>query len=347
MLNNRTGPVRIDDGEFDIEWKGKAMKTTDTIYEMLAASKEPLPGPLLAERLGISRNAVWKAVKELQAEGVPIDSGRSGYRLESGYDRLTEAALVEALGYRPEGLRVEDAVTSTNDVLLEEFRKKKTFGDILIAKKQTAGRGRQGRSFVSPQDTGIYISFLLEPKATVEASQPVTTMAAVAAAEAIETVTGLSPRIKWVNDLMLQDRKIAGILTESSFNMETGKPEYIILGIGINTNDASALGTELKDIAGSLTDCGADVPRLKAALAAELIRNVTRYYAHLEETDFRKAYEERLYRLHETVRYKRDEKDDWQEAEIVGIDPRFNLILRTTDGTVNLSCGEIILQKNR
>ena len=154
-------------------------------------------------------------------------------------------------------IEVRDSVTSTNTVLRSLAAMGAPEGYVLAAAGQTAGKGRHGRSFHSPADSGAYFSLLLRPGPKTCDASLITSAAAVAAAEAIEEVFGLYVGIKWVNDLVLETKKVCGILTEAEFNVESGMIDSAVLGIGINiTKPENGFPEELRDVATALTGMG-------------------------------------------------------------------------------------------
>lgn len=204
----------------------------DLLETFTKNSSTYISGQELATKLGISRNSVWKAIKKLQDEGYNIESKPSvGYRLLSEADVLSAACIKDLINI-PCKINAFHELTSTNDYA-------KTVDDlsvpnIIIANEQTKGRGRLGRSFYSPASKGIYFTIVFEPDFGLEKSMLVTTLSAVAICHAFEEVTGIGPKIKWVNDLYLNDKKVCGILTEAESNFETGRITRILVGIGIN-----------------------------------------------------------------------------------------------------------------
>lgn len=195
---------------------------------------ELLSGAALAKRLQVSRTAVWKAIACLREEGFPISSNSSGYCLSVDSDLLSEAGIGCYLKTRYLGrsMEIHRQVDSTNTLLKQKTHMQNGF--LLLAEKQTAGRGRLGRSFHSPSGSGVYFSVLLHPSLPIDRLHFLTIAAAVAASQAVEDEAGTAPQIKWVNDLLLQEKKICGILTEAALEAETGIISYAIVGIGIN-----------------------------------------------------------------------------------------------------------------
>ena len=190
-------------------------------------------GEVLAQSLGVSRAAVWKAIKSLQGEGYRISAGTNrGYRLEEYPDLLTAEGISAMLPLELAqlDLRVFDEIDSTN---LEAKRLAMTGLSrcAVIADRQTAGRGRLGRSFYSPPGCGIYTSLLLRPRPDQLADVTLlTTAAGVAVCRALEKAAGVQAEIKWVNDLYLNGKKICGILTEGVTDFESGMIESIVIG---------------------------------------------------------------------------------------------------------------------
>ena len=189
-------------------------------------------GQEIAERLGISRNSIWKAANSLKEQGFEVESRAGvGYRLAADRDIISRDVLASEIVH-PCNIHVFEKIDSTNN-----YAKGLDVSGgphLIIASEQTAGRGRLGRSFYSPAEKGIYMSLAFEPHFDLDKSLFVTTLSAVAMCRAIEEVTGLNPKIKWVNDIYLNGKKLAGILTEAESNFETGKIQKIIVGVGVN-----------------------------------------------------------------------------------------------------------------
>lgn len=191
-----------------------------------------ISGQELAGVLGISRNSVWKAVKKLQEQGLDIESKPSvGYRLLKTSDILSPEYIEKVLSF-PCKLHVLDKVDSTN-------RYAKALNDlscphIVLANEQTEGKGRLGRSFYSPPASSLYMSMVFKPGFELDKAMLVTTLSALAVCQAIEAEAGVGPKIKWVNDIYLNGKKICGILTEAESSFETGTIDKIVIGIGVN-----------------------------------------------------------------------------------------------------------------
>ena len=212
------------------------MSTKDELLKVFEENKgEYLSGEEIADRLEISRTAVWKAVNSLREDGYPIDAVKTkGYCLSQASDIVSAQGVGKYLTQDLDVV-VYDEVDSTNTLLKKMASEGAREGTVVIANSQTGGKGRLGRKFFSPLNTGVYISVLLRPEdIEPQKALKITTMAAVAAAETIDEVSGKTALIKWVNDVFVDGLKCVGILTEASISMESGNLEYAVLGIGFN-----------------------------------------------------------------------------------------------------------------
>jgi len=177
-----------------------------------------------------------------------------------------------------------EELDSTNRYLKELAAGDVRSGTVIIANRQSAGRGRLGRSFFSPEEKGIYMSILLRPDIPLERAVLITSMAAVAVARAIEQVSGIEAKIKWVNDIFLNGKKVCGILTEAGINAEAGVLDYAVLGIGVNVGEME-FPEELKDIATSISnECGFTV--FKETLIEEILSELDKWYLTLADGSF-------------------------------------------------------------
>lgn len=250
--------------------------TRDAVLRILRVESNYISGEKISSRLGVSRAAVNAAVKTLRAEGYEILSATNkGYCLKEVPNALTAAELSAYLPTaRMASVKCFESVDSTNNRLREMAFSEAVDGQIIIANEQTNGRGRRGRNFISPKDDGIYLSMLFRPDSQPSDMPAITAWTAVAVNNAIESVCGIRPGIKWVNDLILNQKKLCGILTEMSIETESGQVQYVIIGIGLNVNeDASAFPATLRGIATSLSiETGNTFCR--ARLAAEIIKQL-------------------------------------------------------------------------
>ncbi|MGI5851293.1 MAG: biotin--[acetyl-CoA-carboxylase] ligase [Caldicoprobacterales bacterium] len=302
-------------------------------------------GQDLAEISGVSRAAVWKAIKSLMEEGYEIEASKKGYTLSPSSDILSAQGIRLYLNeeFKDIPIRVYKTIGSTNTEAKLLSVNNAGHGTTIVAEEQTQGRGRFGRDFFSPSDSGIYMSIILKPQLSMENAVLITTAAAVAVSQAIEKTTGLSPWIKWVNDIFIDDRKVCGILTEAVTNFESGMMDSVVVGIGINVKTKKDdFPPELQDIAGSLFN-NKDKP-LRNRLAGEIINNLLNIGKNLEDRSFMKAYKQRSMVLGHHILYKKDNL--WQEAYALDIDDYGGLIVQRPDGQkITLNSGEVSIKK--
>ena len=235
-------------------------------------------------------------------------------------------------------IEVLEKATSTN-TLLKEAASEKAEGFVLIAGEQTEGRGRLGRSFFSPGDTGLYMSLLLRPSITPEQSVFITTAAAVSVCEALEKVGAEGTAIKWVNDVFLNDKKVCGILTEGSFNPQKGAFDYVVLGVGINVYEPeSGFPDELQSIAGAV--CESRSENLRNTIAAEFLNSFMGYYNTLEKKEYSTEYEQKCFVIGKDIFIINNGEST--PARALGLDENFGLLAELPDGSqVTLNSGEI------
>ncbi len=235
-----------------------------------------ISGQDLAEKLEVSRTAIWKMIEKLRDQGYEIEAvNRKGYRLVGNFDRLTEGGIRKNL--RPElknmSLKIFEEIDSTNTEMkrwLEEGDVH-TF-DAILAEGQTKGRGRSGKTFESPLHTGAYLTLLWykEGEGDLRDQDLITIKVSLAVARAVEALTDLKPGIKWVNDVLIDHRKFCGILTEADFSLEDQKISAIYTGIGLNVRTPQEVfSEEIQNKAGSLNT---DV--LRNDLVAELLNQL-------------------------------------------------------------------------
>ena len=229
-------------------------------------------------------------------------------------------------------LSVLETVTSTNDLARRAGEEGAPEFTVIAAQQQTAGKGRQGRSFYSPIGTGLYLSMLLRPHIPADELVTLTPMAAVAAAEAAEFVSGRPVSIKWVNDLLLDGKKICGILAESQFSEGKATADYVVLGIGINLREPQGGFPEsLRGIAGALLPSDADRPDAFAECAAALISALLCQYDGLAERRYLVGYRQRLCVLNRPIIVAENGVE--RRAVALAADDDLRLLVRYEDGT--------------
>lgn len=320
------------------------MTIKEKLLELFESNKgRYFSGEEIAQKLCVSRAAVWKAVNSLRNAGYEIDAvTNKGYCLSAKTDILSSQGIQKYLNSqcRNMELTVLPTVCSTNAMMREKAESGAPQGCAVISNEQTQGRGRYGRNFFSPQGTGIYMSLLLRPS-NYSASQAVriTTMAAVAMCEAIEEVSDEQAQIKWVNDIFVKGKKVCGILTEASFGLESGTLEYAVLGVGINVYyPKEGFPEELRQTAGAVFECTQD--DVKNKLTAAFLNGFMEFYQAQDQSGYVRKYRERSLAVgkHISVIFA----DQARNAVVYGVDEECRLLVRYDDGqTERLSYGEI------
>lgn len=222
------------------------------VLQILRGARDPISGELLAAHLGLSRAAVWKRVHRLKAMGYAIEgSPRRGYRLLAVPDKLLPGEVLQGLNTRILTGPVHhfETLDSTNNYAKELAAREAPEGTVVIAETQTGGRGRLGRDWNSPPGAGLYVSVVLRPMLPPMELPQITLTTAVAVVRAVRRVTEVSPGIKWPNDLLINGKKLGGILTE--METESDRIRHVVIGLGLNVNNLD-FPAELKKIATSL-----------------------------------------------------------------------------------------------
>jgi len=254
---------------------------SEILGALRSAGEDGVSGADLSHKLGISRAAIWARIEELRHVGYDIEATpHLGYRLVSSPDALHADDLLARLGKTKvigRDVRVFQETTSTNDVIEKLARDNVKEGVVVFAESQSKGRGRLGRKWMSPARKGLWFSVLLRPNLRPQEATQLTVASATALRRAIEGTTGLKPKIKWPNDILLHGKKTAGILTELSAELDRVK--HVILGIGVDVNlTAAEFPADLRKIATSLKiESGRTISR--ADLAVEILRQLDRDYA--------------------------------------------------------------------
>ena len=303
-------------------------------------------GEELAGQLSVSRTAVWKGVNSLRKEGYQIDAVQNkGYCLSAHTDILSAQGIRGYLSPECRDLRLEvlRTVDSTNGWVRVKAEAGEPEGYVVVAASQEKGKGRVGRSFFSPADTGVYMSILLRPEGLSpgEASK-ITTMAAVAVCQAIEALSGRQAQIKWVNDIYMDGKKVSGILTEASVGLEDGLLDYGILGIGMNVYiPADGFPDELSGKAGAIFESPQDDG--KNRLAAEVLNRFMKACRTKESSAYVEEYRKRCLVLGREILVLG--KGEARKARALDVDEDCRLVVQYGDGRMErLSSGEIRIQ---
>lgn len=319
------------------------------ILSALRANPDGVSGAQLAAQLDISRAAIWARIEDLRKVGYDIEaSPHFGYKLVGTPDALHADDLLARLGKVKvigRDIQVFEETSSTNDVVEKLARDGVKEGYVVFAESQTKGRGRLGRKWSSPTHKGLWFSVLLRPSLHPLETTQLTVISATALRRAIKTVTGLSADIKWPNDLLLHGKKVAGILTEMS--AEVDRVRHVILGIGLDVNqDANEFAHDLRHIATSLKiEAGEEVDR--AGLAAEIIRELDVDYARVCARKFPEVadeWEAACVTIGKNVTVHMGERRFRGHAE--SLDDDGALLVRTEHGHLErVIGGDVILEK--
>ena len=306
---------------------------------------EYLSGEAMSHELGISRAGVWKAIKGLRQEGYKIASAPNrGYCLENAPDRLRAGELSGPLAGALVGSRLLclDVIDSTNTECKRQAMSGAEEGLVVTAEEQTAGRGRRGRDFQSPRGKGLYLSALLRPRLTPEEVSDFTAWVAVAVCDGIEACCGVRPKIKWTNDIVLNGRKLVGILTELGIESESNALDYLVTGIGINVNETPEdFSPEVREMATSLAqELGRPVRR--AELAAQVALALDRMYAAYPKEKERYLQMYRADCLTPGHQVQLITPTARREAFALEIDDQFNLVVELPDHSrESMAAGEV------
>lgn len=321
--------------------------TKGKLLELLEQNRgNYISGEAIANELEISRTAVWKAVNNLRREGYQISAvTNKGYCLALDSDIISQQGIQQYLTENTGDIRLEvfSETDSTNMVCRNKANDGETEGYVAIASRQTGGRGRKGRSFFSPADTGIYMSILLKPQGDPSAaSLGLTTMAAVAVCEAIEAVSGKKCDIKWVNDILIDNKKVCGILCEASYALEDQRLFAVVVGLGINVYPPKdGFPEDIKDIAGTVFSRSERGKRNR--LTAEVINRFMAYYHNTADTNYVDEYIRRSIVLGKDVEVIIGDKVS--QARALAIDESCGLMVRYEDGSAEtLRFGEVSIK---
>lgn len=314
------------------------MSTKDQLLSYLKEDRGRwVSGESLSRKMAITRSAVWKQVLRLKEEGYVIDSSRKkGYLFRQSSDRLLLNEIREGLGTEVFGKRdiaYFNETDSTNLRAKDLAEQGAPEGTVVIAESQTEGRGRRGRAWFSPPGEGIYVSVILRPELAANEVARLTLLTAVAVAETLLSLTPLGVRIKWPNDIMLQRKKLAGILTQVSTELDT--VDYVVVGLGLNVNTPlSGFPRSLRDKATSIRiETGEPFPRI--GLLRLYLERLEDCYGTFKRAGF-KPILERWRTLSDIIgrRVRVDLLTHRYTGEVLEIDQDGFLILRDREGAL-------------
>ncbi|KHD44436.1 bifunctional biotin--[acetyl-CoA-carboxylase] ligase/biotin operon repressor BirA [Streptococcus hongkongensis] len=308
------------------------MKTSEKIYHILQQSESYLSGETLAEQLHVSRTAIWKGIKSLENQGIEIlASKKDGYKIISG-DLLSAQEITEQLKI---AVTLNESSISTQLDAKNALVNNPSAPHLYISPSQKQAKGRLGRDFYASKNGGIYMSLHLKPNKTYQDMEPYTMMVASSIVNAIYRLTGIETQIKWVNDIYLKDKKIAGILTEAITSVETGLITDIIIGVGLNFH-LTDLPDELNSIATSLFTEQPTITRNK------LIIEIWKLFFQIPIQDHLKVYKEKSLVLGKQVTYMKNKQV--VKARAIDITDQGYLVVEREDKQLEtLHSGEISL----
>ncbi len=311
----------------------------DKILKILMDNqKEFLSGEEISIALGITRAAVWKHIKSLKQDGFEIESrSRLGYRLIAIPEVLDEVTLMQSMRTKIIGKNIEvhNTIDSTNNRAKELALEGAPEGTLVIAETQLEGRGRLGRNWISPIGKGIWMSLILRPNIPPEKAPGITTLAAVAIRRALSCVTGLNIGIKWPNDIIIDGKKVCGILTEMHGDMDT--IHYLVVGMGINANlESDDFPSELIPTATSLRivmNQSVDRRKIIALVMGEM-EDI--YLKYLEDNDFQSILHEcKEYSVTLNRKVKVIGRDTVFEGYAIDLDVDGSLLVKRYDGSIS------------
>ena len=313
----------------------------EKILEYLKKKHDYLSGDEISRHLGISRQGLWKHIQDLKDSGYDIVAvPHLGYRLESCPDRLFVFEVIRGLNTKfiAKQIHYFDYLDSTMNLAMQLGMQGSPNGTLVLAESQTRGRGRLGRNWFSPKYKGIYLSLILRPDILPAASPILTLLSAVSICEAIKEVVHLDAQIKWPNDIIMHNKKLAGILTE--MNAEVDKVNFVVIGIGLNVNNDKksliAQSTSLKE------QKGEQVQRI--LLLQELLRSIEKNFNLLETKGNQSIIDKwRNFSLTLGKRVKIYCQDKHLEGQAVDIDKDGGLLIRKDSGIIQkVMSGDVV-----
>lgn len=315
----------------------------EEILRLLRSADGYISGQELCNRFGVSRTAVWKAINQLKEAGYEIEAQQNkGYRLKAAPDLMTEAEIKSLMhtDWVAKEVLYFDTIDSTNTKAQELAEKGYPSGTLVVADKQESGKGRRGRSWVSPSGTGIFMTLMIKPDINPNNASMLTLVAALAVAKAITSVTGEEALIKWPNDIVVNGKKVCGILTE--MNAQFDYINHIVVGIGINVHNES-FPEEISQMASSLMIEAGGKRFHRAQIIAETMAYFEQYYDTFLKTQDLSAlvreYDKLLVNRNKSVRVL-DPKEPF-DGKAMGITPKGELIVDTWESRKLVSSGEV------
>lgn len=315
----------------------------EEILKMLRETDGYISGQELCNKFGVSRTAIWKVMKQLKEAGYNIEAQQNkGYHIVSAPD-VMDAAELKSI-WKPKWVGCEilyfDSIDSTNTRAQELAEKGYPSGTLVVADKQIAGKGRRGRNWESPSGCGIFMTLMLKPDINPNNASMLTLVSALAVAKALADITGKDAKIKWPNDIVIDGRKVCGILTEMSAQFDY--INNIVIGIGINVNNSS-FPEEISATASSLRLLSGGKKYRRAEIIEKIMEYFEKYYSIFLETEDLSAlvneYDAMLVNMKKQVKVL-DPKEPF-EGKAMGITKTGELIVDTWESRKLVSSGEV------
>ena len=315
----------------------------EEILKMLRETDGYISGQELCNKFGVSRTAIWKVMKQLKEAGYNIEAQQNkGYHIVSAPD-VMDAAELKSI-WKPKWVGCEilyfDSIDSTNTKAQELAEKGYPSGTLVVADKQIAGKGRRGRNWESPSGCGIFMTLMLKPDINPNNASMLTLVSALAVAKALADITGKDAKIKWPNDIVIDGRKVCGILTEMSAQFDY--INNIVIGIGINVNNNS-FPEEISATASSLRLLSGGKKYRRAEIIEKIMEYFEKYYSIFLETEDLSAlvneYDAMLVNMKKQVKVL-DPKEPF-EGKAMGITKNGELIVDTWESRKLVSSGEV------
>lgn len=315
----------------------------EEILKMLRETDGYISGQELCNKFGVSRTAIWKVMKQLKEAGYNIEAQQNkGYHIVSAPD-VMDAAELKSI-WKPKWVGCEilyfDSIDSTNTKAQELAEKGYPSGTLVVADKQIAGKGRRGRNWESPSGCGIFMTLMLKPDINPNNASMLTLVSALAVAKALADITGKDAKIKWPNDIVIDGRKVCGILTEMSAQFDY--INNIVIGIGINVNNSS-FPEEISATASSLRLLNGGKKYRRAEIIEKIMEYFEKYYSIFLETEDLSAlvneYDAMLVNMKRQVKVL-DPKEPF-EGKAMGITKTGELIVDTWESRKLVSSGEV------
>lgn len=314
------------------------------ILSLLRESGDYVSGQELCDRFGVSRTAVWKAVKQLKQDGYLIEAvSNRGYKLLESPDILNKNELESRIetAWAGKNIVFYETIGSTNTQAKQLAEEGAVHGTLVAAQEQSAAKGRRGRNWQAEAGSNVYMSIILRPQFSPEKASMLTLVMALSVAEALRELCGVQAAIKWPNDIVINRKKVCGILTEMALSLENGEIQYVVTGVGINLNQQE-FPEEIKDTATSvLKECQRAFSR--AEVIAKVMECFERDYALFLKTfdlsAMKAEYEALLVNHNKQVRVL-DAKGEYRGIAR-GIDNGGELLVETQEGIKRVYAGEV------